>query len=88
MRVPSRYQIFDVEVIITYKDEERLRVHLSNWKRLHEIMLLGLNVPDLQRLVIMELLGNGRHRILTRLLGRLAKLQRAELQRKVNSLLT
>lgn len=88
MRVPSRYQIFDAEVIITYKDEERLRVHLSNWKRLHEIMLLGLNVPDLQRLVIMELLGNGRHRILTRLLGRLAKLQRAELQRKVNSLLT
>lgn len=87
MRVPSRYQIFDAEVIITYKDEERLRVHLSNWKRLHEIMLLGLNVPDLQRLVIMELLGNGRHRILTRLLGRLAKLQRAELQRKINSLL-
>jgi len=88
MRVPSRYQIFDAEVIITYKDEERLRVHLSNWKRLHEIMLLGLNVPDLQRLVIMELLGNGRQRILTRLLGRLAKLQRSELQRKINSLLT
>ena len=87
MRVPSRYQIFDTEVIITYKDEERLRVHLSNWKRLHEIMLLGLNTPDLQRLVIMELLGNGRQRILTRLLGRLAKLQRAELQRKINLLL-
>ena len=88
MRVPPRYQIFDAEVIITYKDEERLRVHLSNWKRLREIMLLGLNVPDLQRLVIMELLGNGRQRILTRLLGRLAKLQRSELQRKINSLLT
>lgn len=87
MRVPSRYQIFDTEVIITYKDEERLRVHLSNWKRLHEIMLLGLNTPDLQRLVIMELLGNGRQRILTRLLGRLAKLQRAELQKKINLLL-
>ena len=87
MRVPSRYQIFDTEVIITYKDEERLRVHLSNWKRLHEIMLLGLNTPDLQRLVIMELLGNGRQRILTRLLGRLAKLQRLELQRKINLLL-
>ena len=87
MRVPSRYQIFDTEVIITYKDEERLRVHLSNWKRLHEIMLLGLNVPDLQRLVIMELLGNGRQRILTRLLGRLAKLERAELQKKINLLL-
>ena len=52
------------------------------------LQALGLNVPDLQRLVIMELLGNGRQRILTRLLGRLAKLQRCELQRKINSLLT
>jgi hypothetical protein len=88
MRVPNRYQIFDAEVIISHKDEERLRVHLSNWNRLHEIMLLGINIPDLQRLVIMELLGNGRSRILTRLLGRLTKLQRAEVQQKVNQLLT
>lgn len=87
MKIPLKYQIFDNDVFIGDKDEERLRVHLSNWKRLHEIMLLGLNIPDLQRLVIMELLGNGRQRILVRLLGRLSTLQRTELQRKIKLLL-
>lgn len=87
MKVPSRYQIFDTEVFISSKDEERLLVHLSNWNRLHELMLKGVNVSDLQRLVIMELRGNGRRRILGRLLGRITKLTRLELERKTNLLL-
>lgn len=87
MRVPSRYQIFENEVILTDKDAERLQVHLSNWRRLHEIMLLGVNMSDLRRLVILELIGNGRRFILTRLLGRIAKLQRIETMQRIDMLL-
>ena len=87
MRIPSRYQIFENEVLLTSKDAERLQVHLSNWRRLHEIMLLGMNIPDLRRLVVLELLGNGRRFIITRLLGRIAKLQRNETMQRVDQLL-
>jgi hypothetical protein len=87
MRIPSRLQIFENEVILTDKDAERLQVHLSNWRRLHEIMLLGVNVSDLRRLVILELLGNGRRFIITRLLGRIAKLQRVETLQRIDKLL-
>lgn len=87
MRIPGRFQIFENEVILTSKDAERLQVHLSNWRRLHEIMLLGLNIHDLRRLVILELLGNGRRFIITRLLGRIAKLQRTETFQRIDQLL-
>ena len=87
MRIPNRFQIFETEVILSDKDAERLQVHLSNWRRLHEIMLLGLNIPDLRRLVVLELLGNGRRAIITRLLGRIAKLQRTEHMQRINQLL-
>jgi len=87
MRIPSRFQIFENEVLLTDKDAERLQVHLSNWRRLHEILLLGVNVDDLRRLVILELIGNGRRFILTRLLGRIAKLQRQETMQRINRVL-
>jgi hypothetical protein len=87
MRIPSRFQIFENEVLLTDKDAERLQVHLSNWRRLHEILLLGVNVEDLRRLVILELIGNGRRFILTRLLGRIAKLQRQETMQRINRVL-
>lgn len=83
MRIPSRYQIFENEVELTDKDVQRLRVHLSNWGRLNEILLLGVNIPDLRRLVVLELMNNGRLFIITRLLGRIAKIQRQENMQRV-----
>lgn len=83
MRIPSRYQIFENEVELTDKDVQRLQVHLSNWGRLNEILLLGVNIPDLRRLVVLELMNNGRLFIITRLLGRIAKLQRQENMQRV-----
>jgi len=67
MTIHRRYQIFDREVVITDKDVERLRIHLCNWQRLHEILLLGVNAEDLRRLVILELAGHDRETIISRL---------------------
>lgn len=83
MSIPRRYQIFDREVIITDKDVERLRIHLCNWQRLHEILLLGVNAEDLRRLVILELAGHDRETIISRLLGRLAKVERREMKKRI-----
>lgn len=84
MSIHRRYQIFDQEVVITDKDVERLRIHLCNWQRLHEILLLGVGAEDLRRLVILELAGHDREAIISRLLGRLAKVQRETLKRKIS----
>lgn len=83
MNIPRRYQIFDREVAITDKDVERLRIHLCNWQRLHEILLLGVNAEDLRRLVILELAGHDRGTIISRLLGRLAKVERREMLKRI-----
>jgi hypothetical protein len=83
MRVPRKYQIFEQPVVLSYKDAERLGYHLGNWTRLNEVMLLGVNLPDLRRLVVMELMGAGRRSILRRLLGRIAKEQRRDRWAKI-----
>ena len=83
MSIHRRYQIFDREVVITDKDVERLRIHLCNWQRLHEILLLGVNAEDLRRLVILELAGHDRESIISRLLGRLAKVERREMKKRM-----
>lgn len=83
MTIHRRYQIFDREVVITDKDVERLRIHLCNWQRLHEILLLGVNAEDLRRLVILELAGHDRESIISRLLGRLAKVERREMKKRM-----
>lgn len=83
MNVPQRCQIFETPVSLTEKDAERLQVHLSNWNKLNEMFLLGVNAPDLRRLIILEMLGAGRRGIISRLLGRLAKVERKEVLRRI-----
>jgi hypothetical protein len=81
------YQVFDKPVSIDTKDFQRLSPHLSGWVRLHEILLLDVNEPDLMRLVLIELMGRKRKQIIQRLLGRLAKLQRARYEERISKLL-
>lgn len=88
MKIAQRYQVFDQPVEIDEKDCDRLKVHLSGWNRLNEILLLGINEPDLRRLVILELLGARRKEMLTRLLGRLAKLERKRILSRIQKLVT
>lgn len=83
MKIPSRCQIFDAPVPIDSKDVERLQPHLTNWKYLNEVFLLGVTAPDLRRLVVLELRTRGRMSILHRLLGRLAKVQRQEYLQRI-----
>lgn len=83
MRIPSKYQIFEQPVALTSKDAERLSYHLGNWTRLNEVMLLGINLPDLRRLVVLELMGLKRRSILSRVLGRIAKEQRRDRWAKI-----
>lgn len=88
MKIAQKYQVFDTPVEIDEKDRDRLKVHLSGWNRLNEILLLGINEPDLRRLVILELLGARRKEMLTRLLGRLAKLERKRILSRIQKLVT
>ena len=87
MRVPLKYQIFEQPVVLTSKDAERLSYHLGNWSQLNEVMLLGVNLPDLRRLAVLELMGKGRRSILQRLLGRVSKEQHRERWAKIERVL-
>ena len=87
MRVPVKYQIFERPVVLTSKDAERLSYHLGNWSRLNEVMLLGINLPDLRRLAVLEMMGLRRRSILVRLLGRIAKEQHRERWAKIERVL-
>lgn len=87
MKIPQKYQVFDEPVEISDKDKQRLSVHLVGWNRLNEIFLLGsINEPDLRRLVIMEIMGSRRMSIVSRLLGRLQKIQRKRIDQNIAKL--
>jgi len=87
MKIPQKYQVFDEPVEISDKDKQRLSVHLVGWNRLNEIFLLGsINEPDLRRLVIMEIMSSRRMSIVSRLLGRLQKIQRKRIDQNIAKL--
>lgn len=88
MIIPQKYQVFDAPVVITDKDEARLLQHLSCWKYLHKRMLeIPFNIPDLQRLVVLELLHQQRSEIFKRLIGRLGSLQRTRVKARIKKAL-
>ena len=87
MKLAQKYQVFDDPVDVESKDLDRLKSHLTGWNKLNEILLLGINEPDLRRLVIMELMGSRRMTIVNRLLGRLATLQRERIKGRIAKLL-
>lgn len=83
MKIASKYQVFRDPVEVSDKDEQRLKIHLKGWNRLNEILLLGVNEPDLRRLVVLELMGQRRPVIIDRLLGRLVKLERKAINDRI-----
>lgn len=82
MKIPSKYQVFDVAVTLSSKDEERLAPSLIGWMHLAAI-LTDINEPDLMRLVVMELLGKQRRKIIDRLLGRISRVQRKRIEERI-----
>lgn len=81
--IPEKYQIFDEPVHLSDKDRQRLNAYLSGWNKLIEQLMDGVNLPDLQRLLIIELMDRQRRPILQKLLVRLTKLNREKLERKI-----
>lgn len=86
MKIPAKYQVFDGLVVIDSKDEQRLSVHLSGYVPLMKA-LAGVNEPDLKRLVIMELNGKQRWKLIDRLLMRLGRVQRKRFEQKIRQCL-
>lgn len=61
-------------------DEARLSPHLRNYNRLNEILILnGLDIKDVQRMILIELKGKSRQFILNKLVSRLKSQEREDL---------
>ncbi len=86
MKIPDRFQVFDKPVLLSSKDEQRLAPVISGWMHLADL-LKDINEPDLMRLVIMELLGKQRRKILNRLLMRLGRVQRKLIEARISKCL-
>ena len=88
MTIPKKFQIFDTKVNLPDKDAERLTPYLSGWPVLSKWFYSArVNEPDLQRLIVMELMGSRRHVILMRLAARLGSLSRWKVKAKIEGLL-
>lgn len=86
MKIPAKFQVFDVPVLLDTKDEERLSPYLASWMHLSSL-LATINEPDLMRLVILELMDRQRRKVLNRLLMRLGRVQRKRIERRIAKIL-
>jgi hypothetical protein len=75
MKIPDRFQIFDTPVTLTYADQDRLAPHVSNYNKLHELLLLPITDDDLKKMAIIELMGKARWTIIYRLLCQINNVQ-------------
>lgn len=82
MKIPAKFQVFDQPVVFSSKDEQRLSPFLSGWMHLAEL-LKDITEADLTLLVILELLGKQRRKILDRLLMRLGRVQRKRIEERI-----
>lgn len=82
MKIPIKYQVFDTNIVISSKDEERLARYLSGWMPLTAVMA-DINEPDLKCLLVLELMGKQRWKFLDRLLGRINRIQRNRVEEKI-----
>jgi hypothetical protein len=85
MNIPRRCQIFDYRIEVSDKEYARLRPCLTGWNKLNTLFTGGITEADLLRLVVIELMHQHRKVILSRLLGRLSKVQRAKYNRKIKA---
>ena len=86
MKIPQWAQVFDMPVTLSEKDEVRLAPYLIGWMHLAAI-LTDINEPDLMRLVLLELVGKQRRKIIDRLLGRVSRVQRKRIELRIEKCL-
>lgn len=82
MTIPKKYQVLDWDVTIDSKEAERLQTYISGWKQLAPV-IATINQPDLMRLIVMELMGKQRRKLLGRLLGRLDRVRRKRIEGRI-----
>ena len=87
MTIPKKFQLFNEPVYLSDKDAERLAPYLSGWMSLHAFLLQGVNNLDMNRLVVLELMGMRRRSILDRLLSRLNSNSRKKVMIRLNAAL-
>lgn len=88
MTILKRFQVLDHEVMLTDKDQERLSVWLRSYEAPYRYAKFSeANEPDLERLLIMELMGRQRRKIISRLLSRLGRVRDMRIQKRVEKLL-
>jgi hypothetical protein len=88
MKVPKKFQIFDLPVKVSQADSDRLAPYLSGWPVLAKWFYSPkVNEPDLQRLIVIELSGQARLSILERLASRLGSLSRWRVKDRIRGLL-
>ena len=87
MKIPFKYQVFDRVIAMSEKDAERLQSYLTGWNKLVAALISGVNKPDVQRLIVLELMGKCRPAILNKLLTRLGKIERETIERRMLSCL-
>ena len=88
MKVPKKFQIFDLPVKLSQSDADRLSPYLSGWPVLAKWFYSPkVNEPDLQKLIVLELLGQARLSILERLASRLGSLSRWRVKDRIRELL-
>lgn len=86
MKIPAKLQLFETPVILTDQDEARLSAYLGCYE--YFVPLISkINEPDLRRLIVMELSGKRRWKILERLVMRVSRLDRLVLGKRVKGLL-
>lgn len=87
MKIPANLQIFDHHVELTYADQDRLTPHLSGWNKLANTMLLDVPEKDLEKLLILELMGKQRRTIIDRLLAPLMRHKRRQIEARMEKVL-
>lgn len=88
MTIPKEFQIFEKKIDLSDKDAERLMPYLAGWRGLAGWFYSPkVNEPDLQRLIVLELMGARRRMILERLAARLSSLSRWKVKARIEGLL-
>lgn len=83
VEIPHRYQIFSEDVVILIRQREELESILSGFMPLANALAKGLPEYTLRRLIVLEMMGKGRKKLLDRLIMRLGRLERQDLQQRV-----
>ena len=83
VEIPHRYQIFSEDVVILARQRAELEGILSGFMPLANALAKGLPEYTLRRLIVLEMMGKGRKKLLDRLIMRLGRLERQDLQQRV-----